>query len=281
MSTENEGAASEVDATDTAAVLAAAEGAPAPVNEAPAAEDAPGESETAPEAPAEGEQPKPKQTAQERIDELTRVRRDAERERDFWKAKAEEAAAGKGDAPKPEDGDARPNPDDYEFGVTDDRYIEALADYKAGKKVDERFAERDAQTEFRQVLDTFRSRTAQAFPEGEPEGLKAYRQIAEVPSVLQDIVLRTGEGPKLAEHYGNNPADLQRLSALPPHLQAFEIGQLQARLATPATPAPAPTKNASDAPDPPSHQTRGAGGQFKPQADTDDFASFEAAYVKK
>ena len=281
MTTEPQGEAAPVNAEDTAAVLAAAN--PEALLEspkAPAAEDAPGGSDPAPEPQAEGEQPKPKKTAQERIDELTWRANEAERRE---QAARDEVAALKAKTPaqeaqpKPEDGDGRPDPGQFEFGVTDEAYIEALADWKAGKKVDERFAERDAQTEVVQTIEGFKSRAAQAFPEGEPAGLAAYRAVKQVPPALQDIVLRTADGPKIADHYGNNPADLQRLMDMPPHLQAFEIGQVQARLSSPAA---KPTKLASDAPDPPSHQSRGTGGQFKPAADTDDFASFEKAYLK-
>jgi hypothetical protein len=78
----------------------------------------------------------------------------------------------------------------------------------------------------------------------------------------------------LADHLGRNPSELQRLSALPPTLQAYELAKLEQRLATPATPAP---KTVSDAPSV-TPQVRGTAGRFAPAPDTDDFAAFEKTY---
>lgn len=272
MTTETEGAATEPTLEETVAALEAQQNPTA--SDTQPAED-PGADADQTEA-EDDEQPsgKPKQSVQERIDELTRARRDAEREAEFWRAKATEAS------PKPEEtaqpkGDGKPDPTQYEFGVTDDHYIEDLAEWKAAQLIEKRLSERDAEQAMRTSVQTFHARAAQAFPDGESEGLKAYRTIREVPPVLQDIVLGTEDGPKVADYYGRNPAELQRLSALPPHMQAYEVGRVQAGL---SRPAPAPTKTASDAPPPPAHTTRGAGGKFSVAADTDDFAAFEKAY---
>lgn len=280
MTTETEGETPQVDAEDTAAVLAAASAEPKPeakASEAPAAEDAQGD-QPDPAPTGEAEDAKPKKTAQQRIDELTWRANEAERREQA----ALEKLAAKGQdkpapeaQPKPEDGDGRPDPGQFEFGVTDEGYIEALAEWKADQKVNERFAERDGHAAIHQTIETFKGRVAQAYPDGEPEGLKAYRAVTQVPVVLQDIVLSTEDGPKIAEHYGNNPAELQRLTAMPQHLQAFELGKLQASFSTPAA---KPTKTASDAPDPPAHQGRGSGGKFQVDPATDDFAAFEKAY---
>jgi hypothetical protein len=59
-----------------------------------------------------------------------------------------------------------------------------------------------------------------------------------------------------------------------PDLQARELTLLETRLTPAAKPTP---KTATDAPEPPP-QARGAGGQFKVAADTDDFAAFEKQY---
>ena len=104
---------------------------PVDPNAPPAPEDDGNTSPPDPDAPP-AEAPKPKQTAQERIDELTAKRRDAEREakyfRDLYEGKAKlnchDAAPPAAEAPKP------PNPDDYDLGKSDERYIEAVIDFR-------------------------------------------------------------------------------------------------------------------------------------------------------
>jgi hypothetical protein len=225
----------------------------------------------------EGDLPaaKPKQTAQERINELTREKHDAAREAEFWKAKATAPTQPAREAQDEPQGDGKPRAEDFEFGVTDEGYVEALAEWKADQLVGRRFAEHDARQQVGRQLQSFVDRTQAAFPDGEPDGLKAYRAIDKVPRAVQDVILASEAGPKIAAHFGTNPAELTSLSALPPHLQAYELGKLEARLTSPpATPA----KTASDAPHPPEATARGLNGQFKTAPDTDDFAAFEKQY---
>ena len=88
------------------------------------------------------------------------------------------------------------------------------------------------------------------------------------------MLLASDIGPKLAEHLGDNPRELDRLSALPPHLQTYELAKVEARLSRPAAPV---AKTATEAPEP-APQARGVGGKFKVAPDTSDFAAFDKAY---
>lgn len=266
MTTETEGAADPVVAAEAAA-------------EAPEAQDHVEEPATEAAPDGEGEQPKPKPTAQERIDELTRLRREAERDAAYWKAKATQPAdqpAEERQAPKPSTGDGRPDPEDFDFGIADERYLEALTDWKAEQAVQKALGSRDAQQRTTQVVQTFQERASKAYPQGEPEGLKAYRALDTVPPAVQDVVLASEVGHRIADHLGANLNELRRLADMPPHMQAYELGKLESRFANPA-PAPSP-KTVSDAPPPPTTVARGAGGKFTVAPDTDDFAAFEKQY---
>ena len=92
--------------------------------------------------------------------------------------------------------------------------------------------------------------------------------------MIQDVVTTVEAGPKIADHLGSNPRELQRISALPLTLQAFELAKLEAKLTAPAGPA---VKTVSDAP-PATPQVRGSAGRFAPAPDTSDFAAFEKTY---
>lgn len=216
----------------------------------------------------EAPQPKPKKSAQERIGELTAARREAEREAEYWRAKATQAPQ---PAQQPLQGDGKPDPADFTDGAYDPAYIDALTDWKAEQAVEKRFSQREAQTRTQTALETFEARVAELYPDGEPAGITALRRAPTLPASIFDLVTSSEIGPKLAEHLGDHPREFANLSAMPPHLQGREIAKLEAKLATPAAPT---AKTATDAPLP-TTQVRGAGGRFGVAPDTNDFAAFE------
>lgn len=289
MTDETNGAV-PTDAEDTAAVLSIASGEKTylePKAEEPKAEattsDELGEDDAAaqpePEAEAQAE-PKPKKTAKERIDELTWQKRELERQNQALLDRLGGKQAPAQVAQQIPQGDGKPSPEGYEGGVYDPAYIEDLTDWKAEQAVTRRLEANKATETVRSKLSTFESKTGELYPDGEPDGLQAFRQLPVVPPVISEILMESDIGPKLAEHLGDNPREFERLSALPPHLQARELTQLENRLTAPATePKPTP-KTITAAPEPPP-TARGAGGRFQVAADTTDFAAFESQYLKR
>jgi hypothetical protein len=221
----------------------------------------------------QADQPKPKKTAQERINELTAARREAERDRDFYR---EQALRGQQAQPAPvaqeqTQGDGRPDRADYD---DDFQFIDDLTDWKAEKAV-ERLSARHAQNErVTSVRTNFETRTKTLFPTGETAGLEAFRRIPELPIAVLEIVGESEIGPKIAEHLGANPAELARLQGLSPIQQARELTRLETRLEGPPKLTP---KTATDAPEP-IPAVRGSGGRFQVAPDTDDFAAFYKQY---
>lgn len=265
------------DAEDTAAVLSRAAGDKTYLGEQTQAEtlepqDEPiGEDANA--APtdddAQAEQPKAKKSAKERIDELTwRLR---ETERQLAQARGQTPAHPAQEA-QPTDG--KPDPQAYENGVSDPQYIEDLTDWKAAQTVERHFSQREAQAKQQTGVQTFKQRVQEQFPDGEPDGLRAILSMPTLPGAVQEVLMESEIGPKLADYLGENQRELARLSALPPIQQARELTKLEQKLATP--PAP-PQKIATDAPEP-APTLRGAGGRFRVAPDTSDFAAFEAQY---
>lgn len=268
MSEAHEGAAEAV-TQDTTAADQVTDETQAQGDE-PSGDDAAAETDEA--------QPKPKRSVQERIDEVTRARREAEREAEFWKAKALQATP-----PQPAQeaqeylpqGDGRPHRDEYH---DDFDYIEALTDWKA-EQAAARLAEATRQQDHaRSVRQNFETRKQALFPNGDPDGLQSFLRIPQLPVAVIEIVGDSDIGPRIADYLGANPAELRRLEALSsPIQQARELTRLEQRLGAPARPIP---KTATDAPEPPP-QARGAGGRFTVAPDTDDFAAFEKMYGAK
>lgn len=269
MSEANEGAAEAV-TEDAAATTEATEDQTQAQGDEQSGDDA----AAATDDPA----PKPKKSAQERINELTAARREAERDRDFYREQALRAQqtqqpAREAQHEQPQEAE---RPDRADF-ADDFEYIEALTDWKAEKAAERLAAQSRQQEQARNARSTFETRAKTLFPEGEPAGLEAFRRIPELPVAVLEIVGDSDVGPKIAEHLGDNPAELRRLEGLSPIQQARELTRLENRLIAP-TPAPKPpAKTATDAPEAPP-QARGTGGRFTVAPDTDDFAAFEKQY---
>lgn len=244
-------------------------------------DDQPGDDAAASEGQGDGEsQPKPKKTAQDRIDEVTAARRQAERdakeareEAERWRALAEQRAATSQTPQTPQGSDGKPNPEDFQDGVYDPAYVEALTDWKADQAVSKRLSERDQVRTQQTALTAFNARAAEAFPDGEPDGLKALKAIPQLSQTVALTILDMDDGPKVADHLGANRAELSRIESLPPHMQVLELAKISTRLAS-APAAPAANK-IPGAPEPPDNRVRGSGGQFKTPPDTSDFAAFE------
>ncbi|MEY4429661.1 MAG: Rhodoferax phage [Pseudomonadota bacterium] len=178
---------------------------------------------------------------QPRIDELTRARREAEREAAYWRQVAQGTQSPAQAAPQ------RPVPENFEKY---DEYIDALTDWKAEQAVAKRMEADSTRKVAETRAQTFQERQAQ-FRQQAPD----YDEVVassdaplsnHVAEVLQDSDL----GPQLAYHFAKNPDVLLRLNGMNPTAAAREIGRLEATLsAKPAAPA-APTKKVSNTPAP-------------------------------
>ncbi len=275
MTEENTGEAAPLSTEEALAAEFEPKAPITPADDAGAPEPKP-EAEAAPAG-----EPKPKQTAQERIDAITAKHREAEREAEYWKAKATQPAQPQAQEQPKADADpdeGRPNPEDYPEGVYDPKYVEDLTDWKVDRRTSEHLArERHAQTieqSFRQAAQTFGDQVKTHFPDGEPAGLKTFRTLERIPPGVAEVLKVSDVAPKIADYLGDNPDELSRLSSMTPVLQARELAMIEAKFTTPVV---VPAKVATDAPAPHA-QVRGQGGQFKVSADTDDFSAFEKAY---
>lgn len=190
-----------------------------------------------------------KSGVQGRMDELTRARREAEREAAYWKAVAE----GKGS----DNTEATPKPASSEF-ATYDEYVEALSDWKAGQKVATALAQRAEGAATTARAETFEERVSQAKTRMSDFDTVVGKSSVEVASHIRESILDSDRGPELAYHLAKHPQEAQRLSSMHPLQAARELGRLEASFdkpeaessepaaaARPVTNAPPPTRPAA------------------------------------
>lgn len=255
-----------------------------------------GDSKEGEEAEA-GKDSKPKTRAQQRIDELTASARQAERDADYWRRRAEELGAkpenATGDDDKPLE---EPDPSKYQYGEHDLDYIKDRAKFDAKVEVLEeqataRFKSEAAALEAK--WNTTLAKNAEKYPDFEEKVVKAGEKGEwKCPPVIAVGIKDSEYGADIAYKLATNPTEADRLARLTPLEQAREFGRLEqdfvhsakitsleAEIAklkgkAEASGKPAP-KIVSTAPKPPSRRSRGTGVSSEVAADTDDFAAFE------
>jgi len=208
---------------------AAANGATPPP--APGAEGAPTDAEVAAGATERDEKGRFRNPLQPRIDELTRARRQAERETAYWRGLAEAKANPPPEPPK------KPEPANFE---TYEAYTEALAEFKAGEIVERELGKREVraqeQTEAQRRAQTWHERSLEAaktIPDLEAVLAASEVNVADhVTAQLLDSEL----GPQIAYHLDKNPEIAERWNGMSEAQVAKEIGKLELQLA-PAAPA--------------------------------------------
>jgi len=265
--------------------------APEPVNEEGGAEEAG-------DAPVPA--PKKAQTAQERIDELTRARRQAEREAadlrkrlDEFQRTAERVVVVEQEPPKEAAKSAAaegpPKAEEFEFGELDPAYIAAVVDYQAERKFAE-FRERDAQERQQAaVRSRFEQQVLQGrerYPDFDDVVVKGAQEGTwPLSETLGVLLVQSEVGEDIAYHLASNPDEAMNVFRQAPVEQARFFGRLEAKFsaaraaATGDDAATPVTKKPPQAP-PPVTPGRGAGGQFQATAASDDFLAFERSVNK-
>ena len=191
------------------------------------------------------EPPKKSKGVQKRLDEITRLRYEAERraeqerqERIYWQQKA------MGEQ-KPSVPVNKPTQDQY--GTYED-FLEALSDWKVEQRLSTERAERERQAQEESQRNkglTYRERVEKARAKYEDYEEIAHGQHWAPTQDMADAILESELGPDIAYYLGNNPEEAARISKLSPAAQNRELGKLEAKLSLPppkpkTTTAPAP-----------------------------------------
>ena len=205
----------------------------------------------------ETESHRSKKSAQQRINEITKAKYEAERAAAYWKGIAEGRTPQAQPAiEQPQEPAVKPNLSDFTDYET---YIEALTDWKTEQKIAQvTNHQRAATAQERQQFEAIE--LAKSWADRQGAARKSIPDYDEVmggadtivsPSVT-DAILTSDRGPEVAYHLAKNPALAERLNRLSPIAAAREIGRIEAALekSSPGTtrkppPAPANTTRSS------------------------------------
>lgn len=254
---------------------------------------------------------KGKQTAQERINELTRLRREEERRADALEkelrelreaaaarkaaAEAEEQASKGTKAKQPggekPKGDGPPDPDQFDYGELDPRYIRALASYETRQEIQKIRAE-EAEEEARRAALAAQEEARRKFEQQIENGSKKHEDFYEKVIVgaekgewalsehLGQLLADSDVGDDIAYHLASHPEEAAQVFRQTPLEQARYFGRMEAKFTADQSAAAGNAGKTGEtrtpkAP-PPVTPARGSDGRFSPSASTDDFAAFEA-----
>jgi hypothetical protein len=172
--------------------------------------------------------PEPRrQTAQERIDEITKARREAEREREYWKRVALEKETTTPE-PKVEAPLVPPRPTLDQYDTTTE-YEDALFDWNDKRKEIVSRAEKQ-KVQYEEALNTFQQRAEAVRKEYDD-----FDEVVEAPvfsTVMRTALLHSDNGPLVAYHLGRpeNKALADKIRSMPTEMQPYELGKLESQL---------------------------------------------------
>jgi hypothetical protein len=215
---------------------------PAPAEEA---EPAPATDETS-VATVPPEQTIPKS----RFDEVYRHRREAERDRDYWR----ELAMRSNPQPEPQKVEPAAFPQPEQFGFDDAKYQAAVVDYNkqiARSEAASFMREERQREQHDQKAKTFRQREADFSAKNADYRDKVYDQSLPLSAATVELIAESEDGPAIALFLANNRELAQQIYDLPPVLAARELGRIEARMTQQKEAPPAPKPVLTKAPPPP------------------------------
>lgn len=172
---------------------------------------------------------------QRKVDKLTKQKAEAQREVEFWRAKALEAQKPAGETKAAEQ---KPNVDLSKKPVADnfekhEEFIEALTDWKLDQKLAAEKAnarETELKGEKQKMLKTHGDRVNE-FKKATPDFAEKMEDIADkrISGAIQSSILESEFGPNIMYEFAKNPAELERLHSLSPEAQARAIGRMEAK----------------------------------------------------
>lgn len=253
--------------------------------------------ETVSTAPDPGEQTPvkhEKKGVQERIDELTRLRKEAEEfAEDEYNARlrAERRATDleqqlqniKPKAAEPEPELVKPDPRTYtdqaKYDADEKAYLEAVI----ARGVQKRLVEERQKEAIERQNEQMRQRVEKAkedIPDFEQVIQDASRRNPIIPPHIQGAIVESELGPQLAYWLAKNPAEQKRIFALTPAKALLELGKVEIGLATPEKPAAKPTVETTRAPAPIA-SISGGEGKVNSDLSNADFATYRKARLQE
>jgi hypothetical protein len=256
------------------------------------------------------EKPKKKPTFQERINEITRAKKEAERRAEEAEkrnaeilARLESLEKGKEEA-KPEEGaaapanDGEPDPDSrnpdgtpkYPLGEYDPKFVKDLTKYTLQR---EREAEAALQAERERqkaeidaqeaVVTEWQGKLEDAMETKYPDMLERNLELQETfvdldpdyGTYLANVIMSMDHGTDVLYYLGSNIEEAKAIAAMGPTKATIALGRIEARFASSEESEPVKKVKVSKAPAPPTSLNKGGAVTMPVADDTDDLEAFE------
>ncbi|HEY9468719.1 MAG TPA: hypothetical protein VIQ76_03790 [Propionibacteriaceae bacterium] len=185
---------------------------------------------------------------QERVNEITRARREAERRAD---ALERELASVRQHIPaqhQPQSQDKPPSIADFNYDV--DQWSSAMTQYaivQAEARAEQKITTKTQQERQQEAQRSFEQRAVK-YAADHPDFNDAVDDLSRTvrfPNELIEAISASEHGPAVVHHLAQHLDEADRLARMPPHLAAVQLGRIEERLSTlkpkPVTKAPDPT----------------------------------------
>jgi hypothetical protein len=240
---------------EVTAVDGAQAATPAPTEQATTQEPAPAQETQEPASSDKPRDDKGRFVPQERVNEITRARREAERRAEALERELSDLRQ-RATQPQPQAADV-PTPEAFNYDPV--AYGNAMAEYarrQAAAEFDRRFAQREQEQSRRTLAESFeeRSRAYEVVNPGYGERLESLGRTVRFAPELQEAVMASEYGPQVVDHLAQHLDVADRIARLPVHLAVAELVRLEARVSAPKpaattrAPAPVPTLGGSSTP---------------------------------
>lgn len=190
---------------------------------------------------------------QERVNEITRARREAERRAQYLEQELAQLRQGQPQRQSSQSTERPPSLQDFQ---TVEEWGEAIAEYSAHQalsRAEQTFQQRDQYHTQQQIAQQFQAKEA-AYAATVPDYLDRVAELTSAIALPGEVLMaisQSDHGPAVAYHLAQHLDVADRLSRMHPVAAAVEIGRIEARLSAPKpkpvtqAPAPVPTLSGS------------------------------------
>lgn len=197
---------------------------------------------------------------QERVNEITRARRQAERELEAERRRAQELESQLSQFRQQRQPaaqvEAMPSPADFNYDM--DAWGRAMTEQvtrRAEQIAEERLRSHQTQTQQQQAAQAFseRVRAYSVQHPDLPDKLNELDSAVQFKPEVVEALVSSEHGPAIAHYLADHLDEADRISRLPPHLAAVQLGRIEALVTAPkakpvtAAPPPAPTVSGGSA----------------------------------
>ena len=174
---------------------------------------------------------------QERFNELTAARRQAEREAEYWR---EQATKGRPEAQQKPVQQGEPTLDQFDDY---DEFVVAKAEYRFEQKLRQQAQERqqmNQQQQFQEKVQRFQAKANEARAKYDDFDVVAFNPNVPISQAMEQVIISDDKGPDLAYYLGENITEAKRIASLDPYQAIMEMAAIKAKISAPPKQTSAP-----------------------------------------